>query len=106
MCSFEGHSYLLDHLARLWVTEVDRSAHCTSTHVPSLVYRAVRALVEGVRSAQEFIVVDFYHEWNFMCPFTCNCCQYTVGRSYRVTSSINSHFDDVFRIEEHWVWSK
>ena len=69
MRHFKGLGYFYNLAGRLRRTEINGRAYCCCPHVPRIADGTKHNLVVLIRVAQEFIVVDFYNERNFVCVF-------------------------------------
>src|SRR5579864_6649222 len=90
----------LDNLAVSLVgAEVNRGADSGRSHVPGFLHGTKKDLVKLVGESEQFVVIDFYDEGNFVRVLAGHGAQHAESRSDGVAVALDGELDDIFAVE-------
>src|ERR1035438_4834822 len=95
----EGLAYFDDLAVALLGAEIDRGTDRGSTHVIGFLHGAEENLVELVGISEQFVVIQFDEEGNFVRVFPRHRAEYAEGRSDSVTAPFDGELHDIFAVE-------
>ena len=96
-----------DQLARAFFrTEVDGRANSNRAHIPCLFDLTEHDLIMFVGIGQQFVVVDFDEEGDFVGILPRHRTEHAKSGSHRIAPALNRQFDDLFGIEINRIFGE
>ncbi len=102
----EGEADFDDLAVAIGAAEIDGGAHGGGAHVPGHFYGAEEDLVGFVGIGEEFVVIDFYEEGNFVGVFARDGAEDAEGGGDGVAAALDGQLDDIFTVEVDGVFGE